>query len=139
MYIITTNDTMNIIGQFIAFYIIADLDTIYFRIIAQTSMKEQLNDEAAILLTKVHYTTSIDARMQIEQNAINDMRLGVPRHSFGPDANLPTYIGLNFSERSWENKLLYSCYRVVKCLFISFWYYFAPFYALYSYLFVFFV
>ena len=51
MYIITTNDPMNIVGQFVAFYIIADLDTIYYNIIAPTSIKDQLNEEMAKILT----------------------------------------------------------------------------------------
>jgi hypothetical protein len=39
MYIITTNDTINLIGQFILFYIIADLDNIYCKIISPTYMR----------------------------------------------------------------------------------------------------
>ena len=62
MYIITTNDPINIVGQFVAFYIIADLDTIYYKILAPTSIKAQLDEEMAKILTEVHCTTSIDAR-----------------------------------------------------------------------------
>ena len=132
MYIITTDDTMNIVGQFIAFYIIADLDTIYYKVIAPTSIRTQLNEEMSDMLTRRHITTSVDAKMIIQENLLTDERLGVPRNVFG-DAFIPEFIRYNFRQRPWHNKLLFLIYRLIKGFHTSFWYYFAPFYMLYSF------
>ena len=43
---------------------------------------------------------------------------------------MPSYIKLNFAQRTLGNKCQYSLYRLLRVFFVSFWFYYAPFLAL---------
>lgn len=97
-YIISTNDPIDIVASFIAFYIIADLDSIYFKVLAETSIRVQLNEEMTAILTQRHVTSSEDARLEIEENKLTEENLMVARETFKLDDVdiVPAYIGISF-------------------------------------------
>jgi hypothetical protein len=130
-FIVLCNVTtvMDCINSFVAFYIIADLDTIYYKVMMTTTELEQLNEDFVKILTVRHCTTSQDARLRIKENKLTPEKLGVPRNSFGTaNKTVPEYIGIRFRDRPWHNKLCFMVYKTIKFLHISYWYYFAPFY-----------
>jgi hypothetical protein len=94
-------------------------------------VKETLNDEMAEILTRVHVTTSLNGRRKIFENRLTDDNLMVPRTVFGENGP-PIYIGVSLRNRTLVNQILFCCYKAVKVVYISLWYYFAPFYALYA-------
>ena len=48
------------------------------------------------------------------------------------EGKMPTHIRIEFSERSTGNKILYLGYRVARFFFITIWFYFAPFLAMFA-------
>lgn len=87
----------------------------------------------------MHVTSSAYAREPIKENEMTKDDIQVPLNSFGKEEKdqPPKYISITFKDRSCGNKLLYCCYRTIKVLYVSLWYYFAPFYALYFYFVIF--
>ena len=45
---------------------------------------------------------------------------------------LPTHVKVEYSERTWGNKILYLIYKVFRLLLVSFWFYFVPFVAMFA-------
>ena len=45
---------------------------------------------------------------------------------------LPTHIKVEWSERTWGNKILYLIYKLFRILLVSFWFYFVPFVAMFA-------
>ena len=43
---------------------------------------------------------------------------------------VPQYIRINFRERKWCDKLLYIVYRLLRTFYVSFWFYFMPFFVI---------
>jgi len=105
-----------------------------------------MNEATTSILTRVHCTSSANARERLPENLLNEQIIGSRqllnvfldgegRRSEG----FPEYIGLRFRDRTLKNKVLFAIYRVLRVLFVSFWYYFAPFYGLYFYFLIYFL
>jgi hypothetical protein len=61
LYILNTDQVLDIITNFVAFYIISELDEIYFKVIGPTTIKRELGEEVVEVLTRRHRTTSKEA------------------------------------------------------------------------------
>lgn len=49
--------------------------------------------------------------------------------------DIPTHIKIEYASRSCENKFLFIIYKIFRVSFVSFWFYFTPFFAMFlSYL-----
>ena len=89
-----------------------------------------LNDQYKSLLG-VQTTTSYKARHKVKGNRTRKLVV----ETLGPlkeecDEAIPEYIKLDFMKRSLANKCRYSLFRLFKVLFVSIWFYYAPFVAL---------
>ena len=105
-------------------------------------------------LLKVARTTSCNAKEKIEEHKLSEMDLGMFVNDFQtsekedgtkvltPEAQkkqkyeetkqiMPKFMRIEWSERRIFNKLGYILYKTLRFFNISFWQYFAPFYAIF--------
>jgi hypothetical protein len=65
--LISVPTVMDAINSFVALYIIAELDKVYFKVMMSTAV-EHLDEETIEVLTIRHCTSSVDARLRIKEN-----------------------------------------------------------------------
>jgi hypothetical protein len=108
------NDPVNIVFNFTAVAIIAEFDNYIFESMKNESFKELLEDEFVGKVLVIEHTTSKKCHHD-EKSVVKDL-----------DGNL-RLLKVPFSERDLINKIQFVIYKVLKCFFVGFYFYFIPF------------
>jgi hypothetical protein len=135
LVILSYADTLNVVICFCALAIIAEFDNFFYEAIGANKDKELLEfDGFDELLYTIRRTSSSAARGDFEPNKLDDPALDYIRdpkfntHQWKLDGVKAgdNYIKINFRDRSFMNKVLMCIYRVYRCIYIN-WFYFFPF------------
>lgn len=145
-YIVFATEPLDLIQNFVALYIIAEMDTYYCQALPAT-IKLKYTEEMEEVLLRVHTTTLKNAREKLEQNKFDSNIAGVncdeaftvkqekEEQCLSWKAHdVPKYIFVDWKDRRCGMKIAYIFFKLVKTIYVAFWYYFAPYYGLYWYL-----
>lgn len=118
----------DIVMNFTALVIISEFDDFFYSTYDDSELKSVISDSDYANLLMIRRTSSVDATVESNQNL---MTVDQCEKGYDSDNNLrvlPKYIYVNFlRDRSCTNKLLYTIYRIIKCLYTSVWFYFMPY------------
>ena len=105
--------------------VIADFDNYFYAVRNYDSINALLSDEKYLSIFTWETTTSYDAKFKIKENELREEMILMKN-----EMHLrPKYIHIRFGDRTWVNKILYICYKLLNLLYTSFYYYFMPFVA----------
>ena len=112
--ICAANDTIDIVFNFIALAIIAEFDNYVYGSMKNESFKELTNRKFCKKVLVIHHTTSKKCR-EYEKSDVKD-----ENGEFRP-------LGILFKHRELRNKIMFVCYKIFRCFYVSCFYYFMPF------------
>jgi hypothetical protein len=134
--ILSYPDTLNVVICFLALAIIAQFDNYFYEAFGNNQDKALLTSEHYDdLLYTIRRTSSRAGYAAIEPNKLEDPSLDYLKDpQFAPKkwklsgvTDSDNYICVRFRERSVTNKVLTVIYRMFRCVYVSFWFYFFPF------------
>ena len=135
--IVFADNVLDIVKDFLALQVISQLENLFFMeyVMNREICKQILLDEKYHDLFKVQSTTSSDVKEHdkfIHDPAtewVNKMR----QKSVGNKKDRPTprTVKIEFATREWFFEMpLYLFYKLIRILFVAFWFYFSPFFAM---------
>lgn len=143
--IIDATTVIDIVMNFLALAVIADLDDMFFKVhgsseigVEMVKNEENKYDE----LYTIETTTSDDAEMNTKDPDLEGINKFEPsdasiwyEHLFANDQGSlkklqPESLKIKFMERSCSNKFMRMIYHLYRSLYVVVWYYFLPFFAI---------
>jgi hypothetical protein len=133
--IVMSNDPLDIVMNFMALVVISEFGSYFYDAYqSNASWKDVITDEPYANMLVIQTTTSYQARHLIDGNKIELQECEETMKSDSELANkiedfkIPTHIKISFwKDRSCMNKFLYIVYKVIRCFYVSMWFYFLPF------------
>ena len=117
--ICTGVDAINIVLNFIALAIIAEFDNFIFNSLRSEFIKKFTDSEVSKKILRIRHTTSTSCGVE-ELTDIKD-----ENNNFRP-------LRIQFSSRTCLNKFLYVYYKMLRCLYVSLYFYFMPFLVIFA-------
>ena len=112
MVIVVQNSPLNVVLNFISLAVIADFDGyIYEAQIESLKLLVEREDKEPIL--RIRHTTSTRCKPEEISEFENELGERPP-------------IRLNWSDRTWGNKIAFVIYKACRCMYVSFYFYFMP-------------
>jgi hypothetical protein len=117
MVLITTSDTLSIIGNFVSLVIIATFDEMIFQSMKNESFRILVSEEFTSKVFVIKHTTSKKSKIT-EQSDVHD------------DEGRLRPLKVTWASRTCCNKCMYTCYKVLRNFYVSVYFYYLPFIAM---------
>ena len=124
----------DMVMNFTALVIISEFDDFFFSAYKDSDLKDVILNKADAYseILMIRRTSSRDAKLKLNQNLMAvdkcEKNSEFIKNEGSSSVAIPQYIYVDFwRDRTCANKLLYMVYRIFKCVYTSFWYYFMPY------------
>ena len=116
-----------IVTNFTALVIISEFDDFFFEASLDDETKAVVSGdkEAYAEMIMVRMTTSSDAKANTNQNLVT--KEFFEKEGKVANGKIPEHIRVKFGERSAINMIMFTLYRLLRLIYVSFWYYFIPY------------
>ena len=127
--IVTSIEIIDIVMNFMALVVISEFGQYFYSAYTEKELKAVIIDKKYENFLIIQTTTSFESRAKIPGNEVEPQSCETKpgEHQDMNKTQVPQYIRINFSDRKWYDKLLYLVYRLLRTLYVSFWFYFMPF------------
>ena len=126
LMLMTANTTLECLFLFLSLSVLIRFDQFVYDTFKSDKEIKHLKDENILKIFTVETTTSNCARARIPKHIVK-------KDGICPEdakSEYPEYIRINFCDRTCRNKFKYMLYMLIKCVYVSIWYYFIPLAAL---------